>query len=163
MNHVHTYDTGVRWQMMGPPYLWIEIWCQCGASRMFGISSERAMTTPNAPVYAPAPLAYNPKNREVFLGRELLDMQEGADGLTLEFEGGARMVFPREAEPANRKALQERVNLLEIYGYMIEDFASQLARPGASKEEISTASYARAYQKFLVREPGADTSGLAKP
>jgi hypothetical protein len=163
MEHVHTYDTGVRWQMMGPPYLWIEIWCQCGASRMFGISSERAMTTPNAPVYAPAPLAYNPKNREVFLGRELLDMQEGADGLTLEFEGGARMVFPREAEPANRKALQERVNLLEIYGYMIEDFASQLARPGASKEEISTASYARAYQKFLVREPGADTSGLAKP
>jgi hypothetical protein len=35
MNHVHTYDTGVRWQMMGPPYLWIEIWCQCGASRLF--------------------------------------------------------------------------------------------------------------------------------
>ena len=130
---------------------------------MFGISSESAMPTPNAPVYAPAPLAYDPKNREVFLGRELLDMQEGADGLTLEFEGGSRMVFPREAEPVSRKALQERVNLLEIYSYMIDDLASQLARPGASKEEISTASYARAYQKFLVREPGADTSGLAKP
>ena len=130
---------------------------------MFGSCEERAMTTPNAPVYAPAPLAYNPKNREVFLGRELCDMWDGTDGLTLEFEGGARMVFPHEADPANRKALQERVNLLEIYGYMIDDFASQLARHVASKEEISTASYARAYQKFLVREPGADTSGLAKP
>jgi hypothetical protein len=159
MNHVHTYDTGVRWQMMGPPYLWIEIWCQCGASRMFVISSERAMTTPNAPVYAPAPLAYNPKNREVFLGRELLDMQEGADGLTLEFEGGARMVFPREADPANWKALQERVNLLEIYGYMIDDLASSLGWTDAAKDR----AYALGFQKFLAREPGADTSGLAKP
>jgi hypothetical protein len=121
------------------------------------------MTAQNAPVYTPAPLAYDPKNREVFLGRKLQDMQEGSDGLTLEFEGGARMVFPREAEPANRKALQERVNLLEIYSYMIDDLASQLARPGASKEEIRVASYARAYQKFLVREPGANTSGLAEP
>jgi hypothetical protein len=122
------------------------------------------MTAQNAPVYAPAPLAYDPKNREVFLGRRLQDMQQGSDGLTLEFKGGARMVFPREAELASRtKALQERVKLLEIYGYMIDDFASQLARPGASKEEIRVASYARAYQKFLVREPGADTSGLAKP
>ena len=43
---------------------------------MFGISSERAMTTPNAPVYAPAPLAYNPKNREVFLGREIAGYAE---------------------------------------------------------------------------------------
>jgi hypothetical protein len=112
------------------------------------------MTTPNAPVYAPVPLAYNPKNREVFLGRRLLDMQEGADGLTLEFEGDARMVFPHEAEPANRKALQERVNLLEIYGYMLDDLASK-----ASKDR----AYALGFQKFLAREPGADTSGLAKP
>jgi hypothetical protein len=126
---------------------------------MFSISSESAMPTPNAPVYAPAPLAYDQKNREVFLGRELLDMQEGADGLTLEFEGGARMVFPREAEPASRKALQGRVNLLEIYGYMIDDLASSLAWPAASKDR----AYALGFQKFLAREPGADTSGLAKP
>ena len=117
------------------------------------------MTAQNAPVYAPAPLAYDPKNREVFLGRELLDMQEGADGLTLEFEGGARMVFPREADPANRKALQERVNLLEIYGYMIDDLASSLVNSAASKDR----AYARAYKKFLAREPGANTSGLANP
>jgi hypothetical protein len=126
---------------------------------MFGISSESAMPTPNAPIYAPAPLAYDPKNREVFLGRRLQDMQECADGLTLEFEGGARMVFPREAEPANRKALQERVNLLEIYGYMIDDLASSLVNPAASKDR----AYALGFQKFLAREPGADTSGLAKP
>ena len=126
---------------------------------MFGISSECAMTTQNAPIYAPALLAYDPRNREVFLGRELLDMQEGADGLTLEFEGGARMVFPREADPANRKALQERVNLLEIYSYMIDDLASSLGWSAASKDR----AYARAYKKFLAREPGADTSGLAKP
>ena len=126
---------------------------------MFGISSESAMPTPNAPVYAPAPLAYDPRNREVFLGRELLDMQEGADGLTLEFEGGARMVFPREADPANRKALQERVNLLEIYGYMIDDLASSLVNSAASKDR----AYALGFQKFLAREPGADTSGLTKP
>ena len=125
---------------------------------MFSISSESVMTTP-PPVYAPVPLAYNPKNREVFLGRELLDMQEGADGLTLEFEGGARMVFPREAEPANRKALQERVNLLEIYGYMIDDLASSLGWSAASKDR----AYALGFQKFMAREPGADTSGLAKP
>ena len=117
------------------------------------------MPTPNAPVYAPAPLAYDQKNREVFLGRELLDMQEGADGLTLEFEGGARMVFPREAEPANRKALQERVNLLEIYGYMIDDLASSLGWSAASKDR----AYALGFQKVRAREPGADTSGLAKP
>jgi hypothetical protein len=127
---------------------------------MFGISSESAMPTPNAPVYAPAPLAYDPKNREVFLGRELLDMQEGADGLTLEFEGGARMVFPREADPANRKALQERVNLLEIYSYMIDDLTSSLGRPIAGSKDRA---YARAYKKFLAREPGANTSGLAEP
>ena len=125
---------------------------------MFSISSESVMTTP-PPVYAPVPLAYNPKNREVFLGRELLDMQEGSDGLTLEFEGGARMVFPREAEPASRKALQERVNLLEIYSYMIDDLTSSLGWPAASKDR----AYALAYKKFLAREPGADTSGLAKP
>ena len=125
---------------------------------MFSISSESVMTTP-PPVYAPVPLAYNPKNREVFLGRELLDMQEGADGLTLEFEGGARMVFPREVEPASRKALQERVNLLEIYGYMIDDLASSLGWSAASKDR----AYALGFQKFLAREPGADTSGLAKP
>jgi hypothetical protein len=127
---------------------------------MFGISSESAMPTPNAPVYAPAPLAYDPKNREVFLGRELLDMQEGADGLTLEFEGGARMVFPREADPANRKALQERVNLLEIYSYMIDDLTSSLGRPIAGSKDRA---YALGFQKFLAREPGADTSGLAQP
>ena len=126
---------------------------------MFGISSESAMPTPNAPVYAPAPLAYNPRNREVFLGRELCDMWDGTDGLTLEFEGGARMVFPREAEPANRKALQERVNLLEIYGYMIDDLASSLGWTDAAKDR----AYALGFQKFLAREPGADTSGLAKP
>ena len=126
---------------------------------MFSISSESVMTTP-PPVYAPVPLAYNPKNREVFLGRELLDMQEGADGLTLEFEGGARMVFPREAEPASRKALQERVNLLEIYSYMIDDLTSSLSRPIAGSK---VRAYARAYKKFLAREPDANTSGLAKP
>ena len=125
---------------------------------MFSISSESVMTTP-PPVYAPVPLAYNPKNREVFLGRELLDMQEGADGLTLEFEGGARMVFPREVEPASRKALQERVNLLEIYSYMIDDLTSSLGWSAASKDR----AYALGFQKFLAREPGADTSGLAKP
>ena len=125
---------------------------------MFSIFSESVMTTP-PPVYAPVPLAYNPKNREVFLGRELLDMQEGADGLTLEFEGGARMVFPREVEPASRKALQERVNLLEIYSYMIDDLTSSLGWSAASKDR----AYALGFQKFLAREPGADTSGLAKP
>ena len=117
------------------------------------------MTTPNAPVHAPAPLAYNPKNREVFLGRELCDMWDGTDGLTLEFEGGARMVFPHEADPANRKALQERVNLLEIYSYMIDDLTSSLGWSAASKDR----AYALGFQKFLAREPGADTSGLAKP
>ena len=118
------------------------------------------MTAQNAPVYTPAPLAYDPKNREVFLGRKLQDMQEGSDGLTLEFEGGARMVFPREAEPVSRKALQERVNLLEIYSYMIDDLTSSLGRPIAGSKDRA---YARAYKKFLAREPGANTSGLAEP
>jgi hypothetical protein len=69
------------------------------------------------------------------------------------------MVFPREADPANRKALQERVNLLEIYSYMIDDLTSSLGWSAASKDR----AYALGFQKFLAREPGADTSGLAQP
>ena len=33
--HSHVYDSGVRWQTAGPPYLWIKLFCSCGESKTF--------------------------------------------------------------------------------------------------------------------------------
>ena len=42
---------------------------------------------------------------------------------------------------------------------MIDDLTSSLGWSAASKDR----AYALGFQKFLAREPGADTSGLAQP